>query len=352
MAESGVVDWLFLDLNSYFASVEQNERPELRGMPVAVAPVMTDSTCAIAGRIKQGLRERLGPYSRCSIGLASNRYLAKTATNLQKPDGLVSLTRDNLPARLLGLKLTDLHSIGRGMERRLHAAGIADVAALRALTPKQTRRVWGNIGGERFWHALHGFELPDIETARRSIGHSHVLASQFRPRHLARLIARRLAMKAAARMRRLDYTSARLVLGVHFEKGPRWAGEMRTMRSQDTLVLLDAVERLWSRMEQEIAHPRVLKAGITLLDLLPLAQTPADLFADPASPGHSPGQNLSQNLGHNWRRRGQLSLAIDAINRRYGRDTIWFGVNPDLKAPFTGTRIAFTRIPNMAEFHE
>jgi DNA polymerase-4 len=42
------VNWLFLDLNSYFASVEQQERPELRGRPVAVVPVMTDSTCCIA----------------------------------------------------------------------------------------------------------------------------------------------------------------------------------------------------------------------------------------------------------------------------------------------------------------
>ena len=39
-------DWLFLDLNSYFASVEQQTRPELRGRPIAVVPVETDYTCA------------------------------------------------------------------------------------------------------------------------------------------------------------------------------------------------------------------------------------------------------------------------------------------------------------------
>src|SRR5579863_8823605 len=42
------VNWLFVDLNSYFASVEQQVRPELRGRPVGVVPMMADTTCCIA----------------------------------------------------------------------------------------------------------------------------------------------------------------------------------------------------------------------------------------------------------------------------------------------------------------
>src|SRR5258708_37554275 len=42
------VGWLFLDLNSYFASVEQQDRPELRGRPVGIVAVDTDSTCCLA----------------------------------------------------------------------------------------------------------------------------------------------------------------------------------------------------------------------------------------------------------------------------------------------------------------
>jgi len=42
------VNWLFLDLNSYFASVEQQEQPKLRGKPIAVVPCMAETTCCIA----------------------------------------------------------------------------------------------------------------------------------------------------------------------------------------------------------------------------------------------------------------------------------------------------------------
>lgn len=40
--------WMFIDMNSYFASCEQQDRPALRGKPIAVVPMQTDSTCAIA----------------------------------------------------------------------------------------------------------------------------------------------------------------------------------------------------------------------------------------------------------------------------------------------------------------
>ena len=208
MQDDERVEWLFLDLNSYFASAEQNENPELRGRPVVVAPVESEATCAIAAsyeakawgiktgtkihearrlcpglivvqarhdvyvrlhhriraevdrhipiekvcsidevacrlmgaeceiekargiarRIKQGFRENIGPCIRCSIGLAPNMFLAKIATNMQKPDGLVVLTRADLPDKLLGLELRDLYGIGRGVERRLFRAGVYDIA--------------------------------------------------------------------------------------------------------------------------------------------------------------------------------------------------------------------------------
>ena len=43
-----ILNWLYLDLNSYFASVEQQLQKQLRNKPIAIVPVMTDATCAIA----------------------------------------------------------------------------------------------------------------------------------------------------------------------------------------------------------------------------------------------------------------------------------------------------------------
>ena len=195
------LNWLFLDLNSYFASVEQELRPELRGRPVAVVPLMADTTCCIAAsyeakafgvrtgtqvgeakkmcpgivlvearheeyvdyhhriveavercipvaavmsidemacrligrerpllaalelarKVKASVRKHAGATLRCSVGLASNRYLAKVASDMEKPDGLVALTPDILEAALLRLKPRDLPGIGPRMEKRLHA---------------------------------------------------------------------------------------------------------------------------------------------------------------------------------------------------------------------------------------
>ena len=42
------LNWLYFDLNSYFATIEQQVNPSLRGKPVVVVPLLSDSTCAIA----------------------------------------------------------------------------------------------------------------------------------------------------------------------------------------------------------------------------------------------------------------------------------------------------------------
>ncbi|MBI3872951.1 MAG: DNA polymerase, partial [candidate division Zixibacteria bacterium] len=60
--DTELLRWLFLDLNSYFASVEQQCNPELRGKPVAVVPLLAATSCCIAtSREAKKLGVRTGP---------------------------------------------------------------------------------------------------------------------------------------------------------------------------------------------------------------------------------------------------------------------------------------------------
>ena len=433
---AALVDWLFLDLNSYFASVEQQLRPELRGKPVAVVPVDTDATCAIAAsqeakkfgiktgtnigdarracpelitvmashdvyvefhhriiteverhfpvhvicsidemackldaprrhlnvavdlahRIKRGLRERVGECITCSVGLAPNRFLAKVASDMQKPDGLVTLLAEELPGRLLELKLRDLCGIGRRMEPRLHACGIRTLAELWAAERETLHRAWGGVCGDRFWHALHGGVSEDDPPAQhRTLGHSHVLAPELRTPPQAGIVARRLLLKAASRLRRMEYRATHLHLSVRTEDGPRYEVQAKFEPVCDSIVLARCLAELWQRVMQQARWQRVKKVSVTLMGLEAEAR-PQQLELFPASGETAPREQreLFPASGETAPReqREHLSRVLDKINQKYGRDSVVIGFTPDTVRTFSGTKIAFTRIPDREEFQE
>lgn len=426
--------WLFLDLNSYFASVEQQLRPELRGRPVVVSPAESEYTSAIAasqeakahgiktgtmiaearakcpglvvvqarhdvyvrfhhriveevwnhipvtkvcsvdemgcalmgrerlaenavqiaGRIKDGLRRNVGDVLTCSIGLAPSRMLAKVAADMQKPDGLTILQSHDLPGKIADLKLSDFPGIGWNMVRRLAGRGIGDVADLWAMTARQMRQAWGSVEGERFWHALHGFDVPDPPTRKSSIGHSHVLAKPMRDPQAARLVARRLLLKAATRLRRMDYAAGALILHATFEShqpadpwsrgkwrdAESWSQEVRFQPSQDTAFFLSRVDELWERLLRDHAGRRLQVVGVVLQGLCPADAVVRDLFA-PEEPGVGEAGRGVKLFG-----------AVDSLNRKFGQDTVALGVLPGRIAKYVGAKIAFNRIPDLAEFDE
>jgi DNA polymerase-4 len=411
MSMTDYVNWLFLDLNAYFASVEQQIQPALRGKPVAVVPVMTDSTCCIAAsyeakaygvktgtnvglakelcpgihlveathafyvryhdmivkavescvpvtsvisidemtchltgsqreipnavalaqKIKQTLASRVGEYLLCSIGLGPNRYLAKVAGDMQKPNGLTTIRRQDLPHILYKLELTDLPGIGSHMEARLHQKRIFTMEQLCRLSGSQMRDIWGGIVGERFHAWLRGEEVNEPETHRSSIGHSHVLPPELRTMHGAFQVAQKLTHKAAIRLRKKSYWTKGLSLAVQFPGDARqsyggggWGVKTKLMETQDTPTLLKALDKLWS----QVPSGKPLWIGVTLFPIVPLNQHMPSLFDNP--------------------KQEKLSLVMDQINDTYGRDTAYFAALHDAreKAP---TRIAFTQIPDLSE---
>src|ERR1019366_4260547 len=114
-------------------------------------------------RVKRTIQERVGPMLRSSVGLATNRFLAKVASDMEKPDGLVALTLDILPEALHQLTLRDLPGIGARTEKRLNEKGIHTMDDLLKLNCEQSGELWGSVWGGRLWYWLQGedFEMSE-----------------------------------------------------------------------------------------------------------------------------------------------------------------------------------------------
>ena len=419
------VRWLFLDLNSYFASVEQEKEPGLRNRPVAVVPLMADTTFCIAAsyeakafgvttgtqvgeakrmcpglvlvearhelyvdyhrrvveavescvpvssvrsidemaceligreqpllaamelarRIKAAIREQVGSTLRCSIGLAPNRYLSKIASDMEKPDGLIALTRDLLPHALLRLKLRDLVGIGSRMERRLNSHGVKSMEDLLALNAEQLGQAWGGVQGERLWHWLRGEDFHDAELEHaKSIGHEHVLGPELRTLEGAYATAHKLLHKAAMRLRMQKLWAAGISLSLRFTVSKNaatgkhgsgipqqtWTEQLRLVECQDSQTLIEGLRKLWSMRPVGPLYEKPFLVSVTLINLVPDALHTLNLFT-----------GLGREAG-----RQQLAQTMDRVNHKYGTETLYFASMQRARAA-APTRIAFSTIPDL-----
>ena len=130
----------------------------------------------IGHEIKQRLRDEVGVAMRCNVGISTNRFLAKTAAGLHKPDGLDVITPDNLREVLGGLKLTSLTGIAERNAMRLNAVGIyTSLEFLDASEETLRRIVFKSIDGTKWHKRLHGWEVDDTPTKLGRVGRQYVL---------------------------------------------------------------------------------------------------------------------------------------------------------------------------------
>ena len=400
---------LAIDFNSYFASVEQQERPELRGKPVLVVPVLAETTgsiavsleakklglkrniriaearqlcpdivvvearpevyiryhrqlkdivetlapvkkvqsidelecelsgvlavptraLALAGEIRAKIVREVGPCLRCSIGIGPNWFIAKLASDLEKPDGLVLFDEADLPGRLIerNVQLGDFTGIGPNMEKRLRAAGINDVASLYAVSNDRLRRVWGSVEGARFHDWLHGGLQEREATRHGTIGHSHVLPPEKRNPTDALAVLHRLLQKAAMRLRHEGYYAGGLQLSIGYRDDTDWSADLQFNETQDTIHFTHALNELWSRRPRAHITKAPKQVGVILHRLLASNLHTADLFEKTKEES-----------------RAKLFTAVDTLNKALGKNSVYFG-GAHGATNYAPMRIAFTRIP-------
>lgn len=123
----------------------------------------------IAKDIKDGIKNEIGDYLTCSIGIAPNAFLAKFAANLKKPDGLNIITPENIDQKLAKVQLIDLPGISHGMANRLKSGGIMNPVQLRHATPQVLKSACRSIVGV-YWHQRLNFsEVDQINSRYKSM---------------------------------------------------------------------------------------------------------------------------------------------------------------------------------------
>lgn len=114
----------------------------------------------VGKKIKQDIKNEVGDYMKCSIGIAPNAFLAKFAANLKKPDGLTLISPDNIDSVLKDIPLKNLPGIKEGMANRLAAGGIRTPLELRHASPQKLKYACNSIVGV-YWHYRLNFKEVD-----------------------------------------------------------------------------------------------------------------------------------------------------------------------------------------------
>ena len=402
-----LVSWLLFDLNSFFASCEQQENPKLRGKPVAVVAMITDSTsvlaasyeakkygiktgtrvsdarricpgiifvethhrlyldyhhrileaveeiipihsvlsvdevaCELTGtqrqvskalelarKLKKHVQDRVGVCLTSSIGLGPNTLIAKMASDMQKPDGLVWVPKNEIAKKMGDLSIRCVPGIGAKMEAHLNKGRLYKVSDLLKLSSGQARAAWGSIVGIKTVEALKGEHYVYEQGDTKSIGHEHVLPPDLRNPHKAFDVALKLLNKACVRLRKSQFRCRRLSLAIRFVDSHRFDNDVKFSETSDTGFLMKQLQLLWNYHYDRAP----IKVSVVLSDFEKDSDHQMSFFDQ-----------------DNSRREKAFQIA-DRLNEKFGKDTIFAANLSATKNNSTGG-IAFSRVPDKEEF--
>ncbi|MEO8065597.1 MAG: DNA polymerase IV [Candidatus Doudnabacteria bacterium] len=393
---------MLVDMNSFFASVEQQANPALRGKPLGISNSRLEASCLIGtskeakalgikngtplykarqlcpkilvvesepekyrevnrrinrifgdytevleaysvdesfldlrmsklnplligSQIKKRIRQEVGEWLTCSVGIAENKFMAKLAASMEKPDGLSVLWREHLPEVYKNKKLTDLWGISHGWKNRLEKLGITNPGQLLGYPVANLIALFGKPG-YFIWQRVNGLETDSLHSSLRtswvaseepkSFGHSWVLNFRTTDRERLKTAVLRLAEKASRRMRAAGFVANGMYLSVALVDGNYLHRSKKLKyRIETGLELYREALDIWKpwQFEQDVMH---IAVGFTYLSVktCQLALWP-DKFST-------------------------LTATLDRLNDKYGEFTVRSGLLTDTRS-FAPDAIAF-----------
>jgi DNA polymerase-4 len=266
-----------------------------------------------AEQLARELKRRIHAETKltASVGLAPNKFLAKLASDLQKPDGLVIVPPDGVQEFLDPLPIERLWGVGQATLRRFEALHVRTFGDARRLTEAELHRHFGEAGGH-FYHLVRGEDerpvVPDREA--KSISHEETFAADVTDPEYLRGVLLGQTEHVARRLRRHDLLARTVFVKIRRH-------DFRTITRRTTLQTpTDQTAQLW-RAAAELFE-RWTQAGVRPVRLIGMGV---------AQLSTQEGQQLGLFDQDADDRRRSLDRTIDKIRERFGRDAIGRGAS-------------------------
>jgi DNA polymerase IV len=257
----------------------------------------------VGHEIKADVKAALGEYVTVNVGIGPNRFLAKLAAGLHKPDGLDVIDGHNLEETYSKLTLLDLPGINVRYEARLNIAGIyTPLHFLHTPLPLLKKRVFKSINGYYWYLRLRGHEIDGVDFGRKSYGQQYALGDKTTDREKLSRLLMKLCEKTGRRLRANNYIATGIYIWLSFENRTYWA------KGKDTKADIYATQDIFLHaqrlLNQAFIPARVTNMGVTVYKLKPTSPEQLGLFD---------GTRLDTK---------SLARAADLVNDKYGEFTI------------------------------
>jgi DNA polymerase-4 len=257
----------------------------------------------VARRLKDRIKDRLNLTA--SIGVAPNKFLAKLASDLEKPDGLTIIREEDIDRILPPLSVSKLWGIGKVTAAKLESVGIKTIAHLRSAPPDLLKRHLGSES-ERYTRLARGVDnrvvTPDRQA--KSIGHEQTFEVNVADPDEIRRVLMDQVEHVAQRLRRHGIHAGGVSLKIRY-------GDFETItRSRSLRSPTNSTREIWETAQSIFNAWRfqpVRLIGVSA-ERLSRGEDQLALFADP-----------------DRERQKKLDSVADQINEKFGKRAITRG---------------------------
>lgn len=252
----------------------------------------------IALDIKKRIKREIGEWLTVSVGISTNRFLAKQASNLRKPDGLDEINYKNYLEIYEKWKLTDLCGIARKNALRLRLVGINNVVEFYEAPLWKLRAAFRSINSYFWFMRLRGWEVDGVEFQRRTFGNSYALPEPFVSEDELSPILAKLVHKTGIRLRKNEYGARGVHLGIRYREN---FGFWHKGKSFPEILYGDdeIFERIFNLLKMSECKFPVRELYVTVFDLVSSEIIQGQVFRD-------------------VKKARKLTDAIDEINNKWG----------------------------------